>query len=269
MVARKFSFPLFLRPSLKKLTQAFNELVSYINTYMIAKASFATQKGTLLTSDGTEPQNLFIGSDDGMILKVDSSHNYGLDWFTPDPPLVTGDIYDSGAFLTNPLAMQGVTFDSATNLPADTLEFQLVFVPHTEGSNDIAGFGLGLVTTTTNNIKMGLFKADQALSTRPGPLIEEVTYTTTMTGPGTISVPFAADRTLSGWYWVGIVCDVAITPYRFASTNSPAFYWTNFHQSTARTMVNTAYATYTNGFYDNPLLVTANRGSIVMGLELA
>lgn len=245
----KFSYPLFLNPSLKKLTSAYNALVDHINTNVIQVAG--TVKGDIPAYTGDGFEVIAVGDDD-QILIADSSTNTGYSWAWPRPQAFTTNQINSiignmgaysqpSAFFTKPLVGATGTV-TAYYIP--------ILIQTTTTLSDLV---FGNINAVGTDVKMALYDADVD-DLFPGTIHEAAPeYTTALGAATTIEVPFTAPITVPpGLYWVGIMVNANMDVYGLPDGNRPNYGYSSFHSVSAFYSQGFGTANYTTGFTASP-----------------
>jgi len=245
MATKKFSYPLFLKPSLKKVTAAVNALIDHLNTYAAMVLPVAGSV-PYLDSDGVwqvAPGNTI----DSVLTFLEG----GIGWY-PLPPQPMNAFRAPWNLGDNEwtLPYQG----SVANVNIAAVVDEIYFTPWVESGVFPMWFDtIGIPNTATGgNVKWAIYVADK-LTGLPstGPLIEGSVATS---GTWTEDTFTAAKLTLGQLYWLAFKSDTTKQLSfcaNHASVHSP-FGWKAAHATystaVASGLTNNGFWTYTNAY---------------------
>jgi len=217
----KFSYPLFLKPSLKKLTSAFNAFVDHTNSFGSQHNWHETSPkgGQLITSLNDGTQVLLPGGDDEEFLTFDSTISPRLKWTTRPEIATQGAGYFRSGWTITPGFTAGGTYASLT-IPSGTVYAMPVYIPRMV---EFDSYGFGNISAVGTNVKMALFGRSSTGTGSPWIKLDEAEYTTALGAASTITVPFTTPQVLfSRWYWVAIMADANLDVYAYPDAAYPS-----------------------------------------------
>lgn len=214
----KFSFPLFLNPSLKKVTQALNALIDHINTNVpqTLASPTGTTDGAIITTVDSEWSTLEVPNATETFLMWDATANE-VAWTYPRFP-IPASLLQSPKHVSNEYSgLLGKTLGSATCI-ANKIYFTPWIAPSTSIARYIKAIGTGNVTTDAGTLGYhALYKADRLTGMPDGaPLWESSSSGTSQTSAYyTYAVSPNIKTEPGALYWIASKYDASVITMRF------------------------------------------------------